>query len=73
MKTIHGFKVESQGDPIKPGTPEWLEFNEGIACWNRAAFSSLNTPSMVRACENVVRELEIQRDTGAVVHINTRI
>ena len=51
------------------------QINWAIQMWRYAAAQDTKNGMLQRAqtCENAARELEIERDTGKIVHINVRI
>jgi len=62
-------KLISKGDPAEPGSERWKLLTQAIRDWRRATLCDYGS----QVCENAARELEIERDTGKIVHINTRI
>jgi hypothetical protein len=52
-----------------------MSFNEAIKCWRGAAARERRqgNAGMAHICENAARELEIERDTGEIVHLTPRI
>jgi len=59
----------SMVEPAIPGSERWNQLTWAISAWRKA---SLATSQNMATCENAAQELEIERDTGKIVHINKR-
>jgi len=63
-------KVERRVAPAPTGSERHELLTRAAAQWRLAG---LDPCGSLAICENVARELEIERDTGAVVYLNRRI
>lgn len=63
------YEIKSKVQIAVPGTEHHKQLTWAIQAWRKA---SLASGQCMETCENAARELEIERDKGTIVHINTR-
>lgn len=70
QETFNDLKIVSRLEKAERGSERWNQLTWAIAAWRKA---SISTGQNMAICENAARELEVERDHGVIVHINTRI
>lgn len=68
-RLFRGLRVVSRVEKPERGSEQWQQLTWAIGAWRRAAISDGQN---MHICENAARELEIERDHGVIVHLNTR-
>lgn len=68
--TFNGLPIQGFVPKFAPGQPEFEQLTWAISMWRKCATSGEYSSA---TCENAARELEIERDSGYIVHINKRV